>query len=675
MSAEKTGMTGFIQELRNRRVFRVATVYLGTGFVMLEAVDMIFPRLGLPDWTINLVMVLLAIGFPVAVGLAWSFQFTPDGFRRSPSSGEKQSPDQKPFTGNSIIIGLLVLILIVLVYPRFTGGVSSTEQVSAALELDAKAVAVLPFSNFSTSEEDAFFADGIHDDILTQLSKIRDLKVISRTTMIRYKDTELGMSDIAKELGVANILEGSVRRAGDQVRIVAQLIKADTDEHLWAETYDRKYADIFAIQTDVARKIAIALKSTLSQEEQQQLAEVPTNNMEAYDYYLKGNQFWYTKTTEEGNRKAAAMYERALELDPMFGIAWARISIVHSVLYQDEDWDRTPERKELARTSMQRAVTLIPENAETHFAKGIYHIWCEGDHQAALKDFEAAFAANPTHAEVAKHLAEIYTDYGDWDRARYYYSKSYELDPDAMVSLSWWAGMNLVDWNFDQAQELYRRALLLSPEDGGSYVWYSRSIARGSGEISAALKVIDEGIVNAGNQARLIYERFKYQFVQGRYEEALETINSHPNALDRSYYNCWVYWKSGDLANFDVYRDSVLAELRALNERVPGTSRYYARTAMIKAMMGNKTEALEAAEQHLKLVMRPNNSLFGPEGYLVRAWVQTIVGEEEAAVEALLPLISPPSIMTPWRIKYDPFLQELQTHPRLREILPEGSIS
>ncbi|NQV15495.1 hypothetical protein HQ531_08565 [bacterium] len=224
MSEQQSGLKGLFQELRNRRVFRVAAVYLGVGFAILEAADIVIPMLGLPEIIVVIVLGVLMIGFPIATILSWHLQFSEDGVRRSPKSGEKQTADQKPMTSNGLIVVLLFVIVGLLAYPRFVEDKSqdNLSYSDAAGSLDPKSVAVLPFTNFSSSDEDAYFADGIHDDILTQLSKIRDLRIISRTTMIKYKDTEKSIEEIAHEVGAANILEGSVRRAGDAVRIVAR---------------------------------------------------------------------------------------------------------------------------------------------------------------------------------------------------------------------------------------------------------------------------------------------------------------------------------------------------------------------------------------------------------------------------------------------------------------------
>lgn len=674
MNSSSNPVSRFIQEIRNRRVFRVATVYMGSAFVILEATEMIFPRLGIPDVFINFILALLAVGFPIAVGLAWTFQVTPDGLRRSPATGEKQSATDKPFTGNSVIVVLLLIIIALLAYPRFTEP-GRGDDITMNASLDEKSIAVLPFTNFSSEAEDSYFADGIHDDILTQLSKIRDLRVISRTTMMKYRDTELDMQAIASELGAANILEGSVRRAGDQVRIVAQLIKADSDEHLWAETYDREYADIFAIQSDVAHKIADALKSTLSDEEERLLASVPTTNMEAYDYFLRGNQYWYTKTTQEGNEKAIAMYEKALELDPRFGLAWARVSVVHSVLFQSLAWDPSPARKVKAYTALQEAERLVPDNVETHFARGIYHLWCEKDHAAAMTDFEAAFKLQPSHAEVAHHLGNTYADLGIWDRARHYLHKAYELEPDNIGYSGWWAGMNLLDWEFERAEDLYRIGLINEPEDGSSYLWTARTIAYGTGDLTRALKILQEGWENAEVPDNLRSERFKYYLALGQMEAALQTMEGYSRDASRSYYRTWSYWLSGDAENLQLNIDSARVALNELKAEFGENEVFLARMSRLAAIAGDRELFEDLTRRYLEMADQPNTRVFRSDAYLFIAENYAILGEPEQAVEYLAPVISPPSLVTPWRVVYSPFLDEVRQYPKIRKLLPPGAVS
>ncbi len=245
-----------------------------------------------------------------------------------------------------IVVSAFALIVIVGIVLNSIINKPEPEVVPVAPQISSKSIAVLPFTSISRTEEDEMFCDGMHDDILTQVAKIHDLNVISRTSVMRYRDTDKSMKEIAQELGVGTILEGSVRRVGEKVRIVAQLINAKTDNHLWAETYDRDYADIFAIQTDVAENIASALKATLTPDEISSIESAPTENMEAYDYYLKGKYYWDNYTDREGNMTAADMLDKAVELDPSFTLAYAWLAIVDFTLYSWGLWDPTPERLE-----------------------------------------------------------------------------------------------------------------------------------------------------------------------------------------------------------------------------------------------------------------------------------------------------------------------------------------
>ena len=673
MSEEKNGPGGIIQELRNRRVFRAVAVYLGVGFALLEAADIVIPMLGLPGYVVKAVFWLVIAGFPVAVGLSWTFQFTPDGLRRSPKSGEKQTEAQKPFTGNAMIIVLLLVIVGLLAYPKMqspqqTDMVATSQQADS---LDAKAVAVLPFTNFSASEEDAYFADGIHDDILTQLSKIRDLKIISRTTMMKYKASNLSISDIAREVGAANVLEGSVRRAGDQVRIVAQLIKAKSDEHLWAETYDREYADIFSIQTDVARKIASALKSTLTPAEEQQLEDIPTTNMEAYDYFLRGNTYWYTKTTKEGNLKAVAMYEKAVDLDPTFGLAFARLSIVHAVLYQSTNWDPTPERKELARVTLAKAKVLIPEHGETRFAQGIYYLWCEDNEELALAEFEIASMLNPNSGEIVQHMGQLYVSAGKWEEAEHYLTKAFELQPHDVGNAGWLGGYHFLTRNFEKAEFYYRKELHVNPEMAQIYRWYAEVWAYGYGDFARALSLINEGSTMADNPKSLVRNRFWHELDARDYSAALRTAETYRKD-SRFYYLSVIHFVDENLTLPKQLLDSALAQTLERNIENDGQEAYLqSRIGLIKAMRGDKQLAIEAGKGALELAPVSEDALNGPDHVYRLAEIYAIIGENDLALDVLDDLLSYPNPITVWRIKLNPFFDSLRDQPHYLKLIDE----
>ena len=410
----------FFQELQRRRVPRVAAVYLGTGFVILEAADMIFPRLGLPDWLVSAVLGLLAIGFPVALLLSWFFEITPDGVARAAYSTDPQATTHKPFTSNIIIAVLAVVIVILVLFPGFRPSLDSSEQVNP------KSIAVLPFTSFSSDEDAVYFADGMTDVILTQLAKVGDLKVISRTSTIQYRNTDKPIPVIAAELGVANILEGSVQRVGDQVRIVGQLINAVTDEHLWAETFDRDYADVFALQSEVARSIASALKASLTPEEENYLNTPPTRNQAAWEAYMRGK---IEGNNLDGDLDSALVHFReAIDLDPDFLLAYASLVRQLSFRYFSGNDPRATALTE-ARDFLERMRAIDPQSPDYHLASGYYHYYSNREFEKALEQFELARRLQPNNADLFHALGLVNRRTGDWEAAIQNMEAAVELDP------------------------------------------------------------------------------------------------------------------------------------------------------------------------------------------------------------------------------------------------------
>ena len=321
----------FIAELKRRNVFRVGAAYAIIAWVLVEVAHTAFPTLQLPDWTITLVTVLLVMGFPIALVIAWAFELTPDGIKRESAVDPAESITHH--TGRKldfIIIGVLAVAVVYLVVDKFVVEAEPKSAEVAAEQIPAaetatreQSIAVLPFANRSVEAADAFFVDGIHDDILTHISKIRSLKVISRTSMMEYRDTTKNLKTIGRELGVTTVLEGGVQRAGDHVRINVQLIDAETDDHLWADIYDRKLttANIFAIQTEIAKVIAAALQATLSPEEQDRLETLPTESLAAYEAYIRAKQY-LAQEQLAAMAEAIVYFQQAIGLDPSFALAY-----------------------------------------------------------------------------------------------------------------------------------------------------------------------------------------------------------------------------------------------------------------------------------------------------------------------------------------------------------------
>src|SRR5678816_589041 len=337
-------MSGFFEELQRRKVYRVAAAYVVAAAFIIQIGSAVFPAWELPNWTLRLVVVLLLVGFPIALILAWAYDVTPQGIRITPGVHRRRNVILLIAIGVIISAGAGFFLL-----PRASAG-----------KID-KSIAVLPFENLSDEKENAYFADGIQDDILTNLAKIGDLKVISRTSVMPYRGSAIrNARDIGKALGVATLLEGSVRRIGNRVRVNVQLINANNDEHIWAENYDGDLTDVFAIQTDLAGKIASALQAKLSPNEKARLDHRPTQNPDAYLLYVQAHDYATRPDMfRDTSLKAEQLFEQATKLDPNFAAAFAGLSMVESWLYHS--FDPTPARREKARRNADEALRLQPD--------------------------------------------------------------------------------------------------------------------------------------------------------------------------------------------------------------------------------------------------------------------------------------------------------------------------
>jgi len=445
----------FINELKRRNVFRVGIAYGVATWVLIQIADILLDNFGAPPWVMKSLVVALAIGFFITLFFAWAYEMTPEGVKRESEVDRSQSIAQQ--TGqklNFMIISLLVVALGYFVWEsRFASEKGSEpfsqespvlvseagdeqETLASGRTNDDNSIAVLPFANRSNEEEDLFFTDGIHDDLLTQLAKINDLKVISRTSVMKYRGTEKTIPEIAAELGVSTILEGGIQRAGKRIRINAQLIDVVTDEHLWAETFDREMTmeNIFDIQTEITRQIVTAVKGELSDTEQQALAAQPTTNLEAYEAYLHATAA--TRRAEYSKEKyldAQPWAERAVQLDPNFAEAWAVLAEIHAQAVW-QNYDNTPERHLAAREALDQAVKLSPESASVIAAQADYLYRFENNYQAALATYQKAAEVAPGDARVLLYTAITLRRLGEWEESIRVFEESLALDPSNLFT-------------------------------------------------------------------------------------------------------------------------------------------------------------------------------------------------------------------------------------------------
>src|SRR2546423_6465880 len=370
-------MSGFFDELKRRKVYRVAIAYIVASWALAQGLAQVLPVFEIPNSVIRVVIALLLTGFPVALVLAWVFDITPTGIRRTTAVATPSIPGTHRRRNLFMLAAAGVLISAAVgffVLPR-----------AAAHKID-KSIAVLPFENLSDEKENAYFADGVQDDILTNLSKIGDLKVISRTSVMPYRGKLQNLREIGKTLGVANILEGSVRRSGNKVRVNVQLIDASNDQHIWAEDYDGDLSDVFKIQTDLATKIASALQAKLSPTEKEQLTRKPTEDSDAYLAFVQAHNLNVSMEDYSRLQEGEQMYERAIKLDPKFALALARYSQLESWIYHS--FEPTPARKQKAVDLAERALKLEPSLPEGHLARGFAYYYGDRNYEAALNEFQ-----------------------------------------------------------------------------------------------------------------------------------------------------------------------------------------------------------------------------------------------------------------------------------------------
>src|SRR6266568_939823 len=420
----------FFAELKRRNVYKVAIAYAVVAWLLMQVASQIFPFFEIPNWAVRLVVLLLVIGFPIALVLAWAFELTPEGIKRAEDVDLSKSLTRK--TGRKLdffIIAVLLLVIGVLVSQRLHPNVSPT--VSSTLE---KSIAVLPFENFSEDKAFAFFADGVQDEILTDLAKITDLKVISRTSVMRYRSsTDRDLRQIAQQLGVAHVLEGSVQRSANRVRVSTQLIDARNDTHVWAEKYDRDLADVFAIQSEIAEKIADQLQAKLSPTEKSAMNERPTSDMVAYDLYLRAKELIYDSIVNpsrerENDFKAVQLLDQAVARDPAFLLAHCLLVYAHDDIY-NYNYDRTETRLALAENSVRAAVRLQPDSGETHLAQAIHFYWGYLNYDRARDELAKAQHALPNNAQIFQFLGLIGRRQGRWDEAVRHLEHAVDLDP------------------------------------------------------------------------------------------------------------------------------------------------------------------------------------------------------------------------------------------------------
>jgi TolB-like protein/Tfp pilus assembly protein PilF len=448
----------FFAELKRRNVYKVAVAYAVVGWLLVQVATQVFPFLEIPKWVVRLVIALVVIGFPIALVIAWAFEATPEGIKRTEVADATHEHSRGKAWIYIVIIGAGISVALFFL-GRYSAGSKATTAVSN--ELSAKSIAVLPFDNLSRDPDNAFFAEGVQEEILTRLAKVADLKVIARTSTQKFKSAPENLSAVAKQLGVLNILEGSVQKANDQVRVNVQLINAMTEAHLWADTYDRKLTDIFAVESEIANAVADALQAKLTGSEKSSIAKAPTANPEAYELYLKGRFFWNQRSGTD-LRKAIEYFNQAIAKDPNYTLAYTGLADSYLLLPNYANAS-TQESITPARAALKKALELDDSSAEAHASTGLLDL-LEVRLGPAIIELERAVQLKPNYATAHHWLMFSYLALGHFDPAFLEAKRALELDPLSLVINADVAWTYFCARRFDDAERQARKTLEIGPQ-------------------------------------------------------------------------------------------------------------------------------------------------------------------------------------------------------------------
>ena len=689
----------FFAELKRRNVYKVAVAYAIVGWLLVQIATQVFPFLEIPNWIVRLVIVLVAAGFPIALVIAWAFELTPEGIKRTEDVGLPAGNVAKNRTWIYVAVVGAALSAGLFFIGRYTAGNTATprpgsqqlrrgdQSEAATVAISQKSIAVLPFASLSEDKSNAYFAEGIQDEILARLSKIADLKVISRTSTLQYQSKPGNLSEIGKQLGVGHVLEGSVQKVGDQVRVSVQLINAQNDSHVWADIYDRKLTDIFVVESDIAKSIAESLRATLTGGEEQALAVKPTTNPEAYEAYLRGlaaeGQQLHSVYAGE---TAAGFYEQAVQLDPAFALAWSRLSRVDFDLYNSPN-DPTAARRDAAKRALDMAQKLQPNSPETLLALATYQVVVLRDYELAKTTYRLVGKMLPGSSAVPASLAWIARRQGHWDETIGYYEQALALDP-RNIELLIGAAANYSDLRkFGAALKLCDRALDIQPNDSGLMA-FKAGIYQGQGNLEEAAKLLPD--VNADNPSLFVFGAKVTQLrLERNLSEALRLLKArvaqyHFGAeLEKGAFTVFLAFaqhEAGDSAGAKITAEQARNTLEPICKTQPDND--FAATCLSQAyaLLGDRNSALKEAERAIALKPSAEYGASSPGLNENLALVRTIIGETTGAISILAPLLEVPyssgsslygTPITPALLRLDPTWDPLRADPAFRKLYEE----
>src|SRR5215475_8544730 len=672
-------MSGFFEEVQRRKVYRVAAAYIIAAGFIIQIGSAVFPAWELPNWTFRLVIVLLLVGFPVALILAWAYDVTPQGIQatRKVPGGHRRRNIILLVVAGAIISSAAGFFLL----PR-----------ASAHKVD-KSVAVLPFQNLSAEKENVYFAEGIQNEILTKLATVRDLKVISRTSTAKYQSKPDNLKTVAQELGVSTILEGTVQRAGDKVRVNVQLIDARADTHLWAKSYDRDFKDVLAVESEVAAQIADALKANLSPSESHALAAARTENTEAYDFFLRGQYEFHqaeSSLAADAYDRADAFYRQALARDPDFAEAAAELARNRL----SRHWFVSPlAQAELGevKSLIDRALALAPNSPEAHFALGLFFYWGHRQYDNALAEFNRTLELQPNNADARAFCAWVYRRRGEWARSLADSQRAEELDPrDAGTPTNIGITCYMLRlWKDAERAEL--RALAIDPRNTQAAMFLIFTRLTTTGDVNAARRALDDfpdvikgipggaggprGATGAGDISAVIGWPVYLDVIERRFTDAFQAVDKRVVNDDREHLQqltgrAAIRVLAGEPEAAKLMGEEALPLLEARFRERPDDLFAVTALSWVYLALGRDADALRLSRQAAETISIEKDALAGPNFQIGLAQIEARAGAPEEAVKRLRHLLSIPAgqVVSTASVKIDPVWDPIRNRPDFQQL-------
>ena len=649
-------MKSFFAELKRRKVHRVAIAYAVAAWLLIQIATQVFPFFEIPNWAVRLIVLVLVLGFPIALTLSWIFDLTPQGIRRTEESDRSLA---------ALPVGP-----------------------AAIRNIPEKSIAVLPFENLSDDKENEYFAAGVHNDILSNLAKVADLKVISRTSVQQFKSGTRNLREIGLALGVAHILEGTARRAGNRIRVNAQLIDARSDAQLWGETFDREITDLFALQSELAQRISQELRANLSAREKTNLQTHPTRDILAYELFLRARELFHWAGSGYSYDKGAdalRLIDEAIKRDPQFALAYGLASRLHSELFWF-GYDKTASRLEKAKAAADAALQLEPDLGEAHLAKAFYYYYGFRQYDVAQKHVTAAVRAIPNDADVLNTAGAIARRDGRWNEAASTLEQARDRDPRNLSVLWSLFESYLALHEYTKADGTVNDALSVSPA-ADFFVLARSAIALfrdgDTAPLRSALRKLPRSFDPGGATSTIA---LRLSLMERDVEEADRVLAAcrHEKLDDNGLsgvagaldgYTVPKSWYAGLIAQARGNESSARAAFEQAKRAVrddlvqsPNDAKTLAMLALIHAAVGEKNEALGAATRAGELLPIAKDSFDGPILATTLAAVSAKLGEKDSAIRQLESLVGVPNGPTPGTLRVEPEWDSLRDDPRFKKL-------